>query len=274
MKKIICILLSLLMAAFMLAGCGKAPAGQQNADAPQTQQAADDNTADAPDQPDTPDEPAAQDDSANTGMTPADSYERYIEAKANAYEALMEKIGENADLSLTGGMALLPLTMIDLYALPISFLSGDAAASEAAAGIMGIQGLSINTNGNHFTMSYEDSENGKSTMEGDFDPATDSLTSRWSYDQSKTALLVEYVKYKNGYAGQYFTVNEDGTNSIIKVIVDGDDIAFGLSDGGSEPASIYKTAPAGFSFVDGCTTIFKFEGGKGYSLVDGEEAAF
>ena len=210
--------------------------------------------------------------SSLTGSTPAESYARYVEAKGIAYDALSAKLDSSEELSFTGAMVLLSVALVDLYALPVTLLSGDDAASQIAASMFGMADMNINSSGENFTMTYMDSENNKITTEGQFDPSTDSLKCTITMPDSK--FVMEYVKYKNGYAGQYYTENQDGTTSIIKIIVDGEDIAVGISDEGAQPASIYKKAPNDFTFVEDCASVIKLVGNQGSSLIDGVETEF
>ena len=211
--------------------------------------------------------------STNTGMTPADSYSRYLEAKSAGYESISAKIEENAELSLTAGMALLSVTMVDLYAIGLTMLTDDIASSEVAGSMLGLSGLSIEYDGVNYTMTYTDTNDQTIVMEGQYDAATDSLICTTT-TAGKVSMIMEYVKYNDGYAGQYFFNNEDGTTSTIKLVVDGDDIGIGMMDEGSAPASIFKTAPADFSFINNCTTIFTIVDGNGTYIEEGTETVF
>jgi len=268
---IICILLAV---GLLFAGCSAPGAAPGQSAAPEQsatpeESAPDETPADETEQPEDDTEGG---NASTTGTTPADSYTRYVEAKSVGYDSINAKIEADESLALTAGMALLPVAMVDLYAIPITLLSADEASSEMAAEMLGMSNIDITNDGKTFSITYTDEESAQVTMDGQFDIGTDSLTSNW--DMSTGQMTMEYVKYGNGYAGQYYTVNDDGTTSLIKIIVDGEDIAIGLSDTTAQPASIFMSAPADFAFVDDCTTVIKLVGGQGYSLVDGVETAF
>ena len=85
--------------------------------------------------------------------------------------------------------------------------------------------------------------------------------------------MLEYVKFGSGYAAQYYIT--DGQDiSVIKVMVDGEDIAIGMSGSTDRPASIYKSAPADFTFMDDCANVYMIVDGQGTSIVDGEKSEF
>ena len=254
-----------LVLALLFAGCA-----QKASDEADVSGQVDDTHTDTAEDTDSED---GQDDThaASEEKTPAGSYERYIEAKTAGYDSISAMIEEDDTLALTAGLQLMAVAMVDLTALDISFISSDTAASETAASIMGVADLDITYSGEDFNMSYTGS-NGTVVVAGQYDGATDSLTATWTVAGSET-MAMEYVTYKSGYAGQYLVYNSDATTSVIKVIVDGADMGFGLSEGDSL-TTIYKTAPADFSFLDDCATIVSMQDGEGVSVIDGETTTF
>ena len=255
--------------ALLFAGCAKNASddAQDAVQADSAGDAADDSAADDA----SADE--GQDGTTNGELTPADSYTRYLDAKTAVYDSISEKIDENDALTMTVGLQLVAVSMVDLSAIDLEFITSDVEASETAAAMLGTSDLEISYNGGEdFTMTYTGSDDNAVVVTGKYDGATDSLTATWTVNGSET-LMLEYVTYNSGYAGQYLVYNNDGMTSIIKVIVDGDNMGFGLSDDDTL-ASIYKTAPADFSFLDDCTTVVHVQDGEGVSVIDGETTTF
>jgi len=207
------------------------------------------------------------------GQTPGEAYGRFMNAKGIGYDSLSSRMDDNIDLSMTAGLELLAMTMIDLEALALTLVTQDLAASEMAGDMLGMQNLKIKNSGENFSLAYEGMQGEAYAAQGKYDGKTDSLTCIWTKDGVET-LTMEFVKYNNGYAGQYFITNEEGKSSVIKVIIDGEDIAVGMGDVDSKPSSIYKSAPGGFSFVEGCTSMFVIQGGQGVSTMDGVVTSF
>lgn len=211
--------------------------------------------------------------SVSGGKTPGEAYGRFIDAKGIGYDSLSDQIDDNEMLTMTAGIELLALAMVDLEAIALTLVTDDLAASEVAGNMLGMQEFSIKSSGESFSLSYKGMQGETFAAEGKYDKATDSLTSIWTKDGVET-LTLEFVQYKDGYAGQYFITSDEGTSSIIKVIVDGQDIAVGMDDADSKPSSIYKSAPNGFDFVMGCSTMFVLQDGQGVSTMEGVETLF
>lgn len=270
-KRLLFILVCVLMIASLFAACGKSPAQQAMEDMLEDAEQLIDQDMDGEE---TDDMTVEESDVASdfTKATPADSYGRYIEAKGNGYESISAAMEANAELSMTGALAILPVAMVDLSAIGLTLISDDIAASEMAGSILGMNDLSIQYDGVNFSLTYTN-EGQTYIMEGQYDANTDSLTCSNTTGGSETMYL-EYVKYNDGYAGQYYITNDDGSKTIIKVIVDAEDMGMGIDAGDAKPASIFKSAPADFTFVDDCATVFTMQDGVGYSKMDGEESSF
>lgn len=134
---------------------------------------------------------------------------------------------------MTGSLALLPVTKIDLNVLTITLISSDETASEMTAAMLSMSDANIEYDGSNFNLSFADADGASVNMTGEYDAGLDSVAYAWDYGTS--TMLMQFVKYNSGYAGQYFIVNEDDSTSTIKIIIDGDDIAFGLADNTSDP---------------------------------------
>lgn len=208
-------------------------------------------------------------DDVSQEATPCASFERFIDAKSQSYETLMENMDESADFYLGASFELLTVTMIDLQTIDLAFVTDDEVAAETAAGMMGIEDMNLQYSGEDFSLSYTGASGEAYVSNGKYDRATDSLTCTWTKDGAET-LMLEYVKYGEGYAAQYYITDETGT-SIIKVIVDCENTVIGIGEAGAKPASIYKAAPADLSFADDCASVFKLVDGNGtYKCADGD----
>lgn len=271
---VLCVLLALLLIG-MTACSGAAPTkdiGSDSDDTEATQKATDQPSETTAPQ-DTA-EPDNESDYQNTDATVAGAYSRYLESKSVAYDTLSAMIESNDTLSITAALALLPVAMIDLAAIPISLIQGnDTSAIQAAAGMLGFTDISIENTGDHFKLTYKTDE-GTVVWEGDYDAATDSVTCEMRVGD-ELSMIVEFVKGDAGYASQYYSRNEDGSFSLIRFISEGEDMAIGLSNSVSgKPDSIFKNHPGSFDFVKDCDSYFTVVDGKGEAVMDGEKTEF
>ena len=279
MKKTIFIAVLALAMSFVLifTGCAKTQDGVDSAnDSEDVQDTEDGDTVDQIDE-DSTDETDADADQSDessvaTDANPAASYERYLDAKSAGYESISARMEENEGLAMTAGMQILAVSMIDLQVIDLVFVTDDTNASEEAANIMGLVDLSVKRTGEDFSVTYTGADSEKYANNGKYDAATDSISCTWTKDGQET-LMLEYVKFGSGYAAQYYIT--DGQDiSVIKVMVDGEDIAIGMSGSTERPASIYKSAPADFTFIDDCASVYMIVDGQGTSIVDGEKSEF
>ncbi|NLG36574.1 MAG: hypothetical protein GX549_01065 [Clostridiales bacterium] len=276
MKKtplLLSLILSLLM--ILMTACGNSATqriGGDEDDTPaQTRNAGDDNDGDD-EEPDDDEDPGVTSNPANTDVSVAGAYGRYIEAKSASYESLSAIMDESDQFPVSLSIALLPIAMIDLAAIPMTLLQADNTAALTAAGFFGFTGLDLENDGRHFRMSYKTEEE-SFTWEGDFDAATDSVTCTVKTDD-KLSMIIEFSG-DGGWASQHYSQNDDGTFSLIKFMTVGDDYGFGLTDSVSgEPPSIFKNNPDSFDYIKDCETWVCFVDGKGESMLDGEITEF
>ncbi len=168
--------------------------------------------------------------------TPSDSYGVYVTVKSNAIQRISDKIEGNDELSLTVGLGMLPVTMIDLSLLPLSVLSMEGA--ESALAMFGMTTADISRNGNDYSITYSDREGKTFTQTCSYDPAADTLQSSVLEGGIET-LFFEYVRVGNGYAAQYYYDNGDGKYKTITMFFnDTDTIAYGIMSSDEKPASI------------------------------------
>lgn len=278
---LLCLILSLLM--ILMTACGKSATqriGGEEDDTPaQTQDTGDDDDRDdeEPDHGDddneAPDDDQGTDTPSTTDASVAGAYTRYIEAKSESYDKLNAVIEANDTLALSLGLALLPIAMIDLAAIPMTLLQADNTAAQAAAGFLSLNNMTLENDGRHFSMSYKSDEGESYVWEGDFDAATDSVTCTVKTDD-KLSMIIEFTGDR-GWAGQHYMQNDDGTFSIIKYMSVGDNYGFGITNSVSgEPPSIFKNNPDSFDYIKDCETWVCFVDGKGESMYDGEITKF
>lgn len=208
-------------------------------------------------------------DEVSDESTPCTSYEKFMDVKGQSFEALTGSIDETADFYLGASFELLAVSLVDLQTLDLSFVTDDKTAAETAAGMMGIEDMNLEYTGEDFSFSYTGDNAEAYVRTGKYDAATDSLTCKWTEDGAET-LMLEYTKYGEGYAAQYYITDDVGT-SIIKLIIDGENIVLGVGEDSPKPDSIYKAAPTDFTFADDCTSIYKLVDGIGtYKCADGD----
>lgn len=178
---------------------------------------------------------------------PSESFGVYAEVKGAALQRVTDKIADNSDLSLSVGMGMLPVTMVDLSLLPLTVLSVEGA--ESALEMFGMTGVEVTHNGNDYSVSYSDSEGNKLVQTCKYDPATDSMQSSTS-DGTNETIFFEYVRVGGGYASQYYIRNEDGTFMTITTFFnDTDTMAYGMTSSATKPASIIGNTSLTVDFV-------------------------
>lgn len=252
MKKPLSIALAFIFAVAMLAGCNSSTPAASDAPAVSGVPAASET-------------PAAVDSAApavvSGDATPSASFTRYSTMKSNALTRITDMTGTNDELALYS-LTLLPITMVDLTLIPLSLLTGETAYTDDALAMLGVQGLKIdNTNGG-YTITYTDSEGKKLVQTCLYDAATDSIQSSITDESGKETMFFEYVKAGNGYAAQYYTVDESGTTVITGFFDEFNISAFGLKSANQKPASIFKNAGVTVDIVKSGDTYMILQDGK------------
>jgi len=198
-----------------------------------------------------------------TDGTPAGSFSAYMDIKGKAYDRFSAKLEENEDLSATLGLAILPITMVDLALIPLTVVGLDQQSSEMALSMLGIQGVKIEQSGSVYTISYKDDKGNTIKQTCEYDAATDSIKSA-VIENNKETMYFEYVKVGKGYASQYFMLDEgSGHYSLITGFFDESSIvAFGFKEATKKPNSIFKGAGITKDFVVNDDTYFILENNK------------
>lgn len=242
MKKIISFLIVVLMLCVLFAGCGGQantnvlPAGDKEAsgDPATTKEAAlAEQTPDAP--------------KNSAGGSVAESYTAYLDAKNVVLEKLVDGISNNPDTGMVA-LSFFGVSMADLVMLPASMFGQDQQAAEIGLGFMGAQGVTYSENGNSYTIAYSEEDGKAYVFSGTYDPAADALICTATTDGAEN-IYSEYRKTAFGYVGQYYFLNDDGTTSIYKIAVDGEDGTIGISSIPGKPAALTGSESADFPKV-------------------------
>ena len=159
-------------------------------------------------------------------------------------------------------MTLLPVSMVDLSLIPLTFLAADLQAASAGLAILGMNDVDIDKSGDQYTMTYADGDGNKVVQTCVYDKASDSIQTSIADAAGTETLFFESVRVGNGYASQYFTKNDDGTFTKITSFCDESNItAFGVESADSKPASIFKNNGMTVDFV---------KNGESYIILNGD----
>lgn len=271
MKKTITIFIALALAFSLLAGCASVkPQASGTSAAPAV--------SGQPEASEQPSGEATQGTEVSTPVgTPSDptsSYQAYITMKSAAYDRLNSKLEANEDLYMSVGMSMLSVSMVDLALIPLTVVSA-GEGSEAALEMLGMSGVEVTHNGNDYSVTYTDQQNGAVTLACKYDPATDSMQSTISDSTGAEKMFFEYVRAGNGYASQYYTANDDGTfTTLTSFINDTDTAAFGMKATGGKPASILGNTSLTKDFVVNDEMYFILVGDSLTVLENGETKTY
>jgi hypothetical protein len=247
MKKTFAVILALLLAIGMFAGCN----GNPGPNAPAASKAPQANGNDA-----TP----APVSGSKTGKL-SDSYNTYLEVKSAAFERLTKEMETNSDLAMMG-MTFLSITLVDLTLIPMTVVSEDSSAAGIGLGILGMKDVKVTNNGGVYTITYTDSNDKKMKQTCQYDAGTDSVQSTISDESGNETMFFEYVKVGSGYAAQYYSVGDNGAE-IMTAFFDATSMAaFGVQKASAKPASIFRNSGVTVDLVKGADT---------YAIMDGDK---
>ncbi|MEA4969861.1 MAG: hypothetical protein VB051_04930 [Candidatus Pelethousia sp.] len=198
-------------------------------------------------------------DMAAAASTPADAYAKYAEAKSAAFDRLSAKLDENEELYLSVGMAILPISMIDLSLIPLSMIGIEGGGMALA--MLGMEGVDVKQAGNAYSLSYKNDEGQIVELTCEYDPATDSMRSTTTQD-GQEILSFEYVKAGDSYASQYYIWDDTTQNySWITGFFDDEKIAaFGMATVDQKQNSIFKGSGYSSDFVVNQEAYFILDG--------------
>mgnify|MGYP001320268836 CR=1 FL=1 len=246
MKKYLSILLAVLMAMSLLAGCASSK------DAADTlEQAGIENAGDALD--------AAEDalSEAASGKTASDFYSAYAEAKTALLNKLVDALGSNADTAMAS-LSFLGISFAELYMLPASYFGlGEDAVTNALA-LLGSKGVTYTEDGNTYTVSYLDSNDQPCEFSGTYDPSG-SLVCVGSTNGTEN-IFSEARRTSYGYAGQFYLVSDDGSTALYQFAIDGADGngTIGIADSTDRPSAL--TGDESADFPTGCAEWYSIYG--------------
>ena len=271
MKKTICIVLVAALFLFALTGCSNAISNAvASAVASSDNEANNDSGSSGTDSGSTP----AANMTAATGLKVNESFNNYLTAKSNLVSNMTTAIGEDESLGLLS-MGLLGVSFMDISLIPLTLvgLGEDPQTAAAALGFLGAEGVKYSANGNEYKIEFNDSEGKATAYDTKYDAGTGSLTSTMT-ENGDFYMLSEYTTTKNGYAGQIYYKNDDGTFETIKVLTDanGTEGIVGMDHNQtSQPATIFgKGDGVGADFGKGSEDWYVLSGGKVSASVGGQ----
>ena len=281
MKKLTSLVLATLLFLFAVTGCAannpvstnKPQQSSSAASADKTPAASSSPAVSEESTPSTPEESASAT-SADTGTaaSPADFYQKYLDAKSTAFDKISKKLDEKPELSLSVAMTFIAVSTVDLSMIGLTLMSPDSAAGAGVLGMLGMKDAKVDVNGNQYTLTFTDNDGKQSKQTCEFDPATQSIVSELFDASGKESLLFECVKTADGYASQYYKTGEK--NSIITCFVNSQTMSFGICDGTAAPASIFKNTAVTADFVKNNELYMTMEGDKLTIIEKGKETAF
>lgn len=212
-------------------------------------------------------------DTSGGGSLPLyESYGKYSEAKSNLASNMATVLSEDTnltDLALTGNMDILGISLADLMLIPLTVCGmEDSQASAAALAMLGMEGVKISNNGNTYAVEYADSDGGTVKIETKYDLGSESMSSTLTQN-GEFYLFSEYTKMKDGYAGQIYVKNDDGTYETVKIVTNMEGTVGSIGvvrSGSSQPDSIFGKG-------DGVGADFATKSDDWYALKDGKLSA-
>lgn len=212
-------------------------------------------------------------DSSGGNLPLYESYSQYTEAKGTLTTAMMDAMSTDENLSLSATMELAGLALSDLALIPLT-ICGLEEMDVSYLEMLGMTNAEYKANGNEYSVSYKDSEGATTIMEAKYDPATESVTATLS-TEDEFAMVSEYTRTGNGYAGQTWYPSDDGSFSIVKITIDSADAMNGtigiINAAQQEPSSIFgKGGSVGQDFAKDADNWYSLAGGKYSASVEGQ----
>ena len=158
----------------------------------------------------------------------SDSYTAYIKLKSDLTSKITDGLTSNPDTVLAS-FGLQGVIMIDLIMIPAGILGMGKNAAQSGLGFLGATDIECSESGNRHIIKYKDKDGILCEFEGEYDEAKDSLVCK-ATKEGRDSLNSEYFKTPFGYVSQYYFVNDDGTVSIYRLAIQGDDGVIGISD--------------------------------------------
>jgi hypothetical protein len=206
---------------------------------------------------------------------------KFLESKTKSND-ILEPFTEQITISdPMAAMALMPISFADMTVLPLTILStipsagnnvweGELLSLFKGTGRVELKG-SINT----FTIegTEESGTNGKMTITGEYDMATDSLRAEFVTDGNENHVF-EFVASGDGYVSQLYS-SIAGEVHIIKNAFNSSSLYSSVIPANAKPESIYqKNIKVGEDFVKNETLMVSNTEGKGYGIFDGQKIMY
>ena len=243
MKKWIALLVAMMMAFTLLAGCSGAGKTDVDDNDDQETGSAEVSEAAAEDSDDVSAEAPVTNGAVSTGNPVADSYAAFTDAKYVVINKLTDGLGQD-ETAIAAYMTILGVSMADLALAPIATFGYDAETVEASMAYFGASGIDYTVNGNTYTMSYTDPDGNTMVYTATYNPTVDSMVTSFTVGGVET-VYSEYYKTSFGYVSQSYFANEDG-GVLYQYSISGEDGVFGYSTTSEAPAALTGSEPASF----------------------------
>jgi hypothetical protein len=200
--------------------------------------------------------------------TIAQSYEKYVDLKSDAYNMLSNQTEEGENYNFSLSMGLLGFSTLDLTLVPLTFCGLEDEAAIAGLAFL-YKDIDYKSTDDSCKITFK-SEDSKMTYDTKYDKKSDSVQTKL-YENDKLIAISEYVKLNKGYATQYYSIEEESA-SIYKSIFDDERIIVGMNSDVSEPESIFKNESlATEEWTKSQELWTKYENGTVTSIYDGVE---
>lgn len=167
----------------------------------------------------------------------SESFAKYSELKSKQTEVLTDMSQESDSYLLS--MALIPFAMSDLTILPASICGLDE--SVAASQLFLFSNVKYSMEKDTCTVTYTAGEDETtSKFVATYDKKTDSVTMS-VYEDNVLTVISEYVKIPDGYASQFYTIEEgEDTVTVYKSLFENSNIYTSIFENSKRPESIFR----------------------------------
>lgn len=198
----------------------------------------------------------------------SESYAKYTELKSTAYEKLSDQISNDENFNFSISMGLLGFSTLDISLIPISFCGLDNEAAIAGLGFL-YKDIDYKNTDKECQITFKTDE-GILKYVSEYDISSDSVKTT-VYENDKLSIISEYVKLNQGYATQFYSI-DDNESTVYKSIFDDDKIIVSFKSDTEEPKSIYRNKSiADEEWTKSEELWAKYENGNVTSIYEGVE---
>ncbi len=208
------------------------------------------------------------DDNRDKPETPAfDSYNAYVEAKANLFSSFTTKIYDKKELVQAAGGGLLSLSSSDIEFLPLAlFQDTERAGGSFVGNAKGCYSCDAKITDGNFSFEYTTYGGQREKITGSFDNKSGLMFCE-KYKDGVVALSLEYIPTESGYKAQYVMYDDESLN-VIRIV-------FG---GGGSGYSSFEASDAerlcdisDESFLADTHILIREQGDKIFASIDGKQ---